>query len=69
MRISNPNKLIGRIMEIKPGQEMTEVIIDIGDMPLTATITAGAAADMNLNKGDEVFAMFNSTDITLIKDS
>jgi len=69
MRISDSNKLIGKIMRIKPGQEMTEIIVDVGDQPVTATITSGAAHDMNLKEGDEVFAMFNSTSVTLIKDT
>lgn len=68
MRISDPNKLIGRVLEIKEGQEMSEVILDIGDFSLTATITAGASKALDLSKGDEVFAMFNSTDVSLIKD-
>lgn len=68
MRISDPNKLIGRVIEIKEGHDMSEVILDIGDFSLTATITAGASKALNLNKGDEVFAMFNSTDVSLIKD-
>ncbi|PKM77806.1 MAG: ABC transporter substrate-binding protein [Firmicutes bacterium HGW-Firmicutes-15] len=69
MRISDSNKLVGNIMRIKPGQEMTEIIVDVGDQPVTATITAGAAHDMHLKEGDEVFAMFNSTSVTLIKDT
>ena len=69
MRISDSNKLVGKIMTIKPGQDMTEIIVDVGDQPVTATITAGAAHDMNLKEGDEVFAMFNSTSVTLIKDT
>lgn len=69
MRISDPNKLIGRIREIKAGKEMSEVIIDVGDLPVTATITAGAFADLNLDKGDAVFALFKSTDVTIIKDT
>ena len=69
MRISDPNKLVGKIMKINAGQEMTEIIVDVGDQPVTATITAGAARDMNLHEGDEVFAMFNSTSVTLIKDT
>lgn len=68
MRISDPNKLIGRVREIKEGHDMSEVILDIGDFSLTATITAGASRALDLNKGDEVFAMFNSTDVSLIKD-
>jgi len=68
MRISDPNKLAGKIMRINQGKDMTEVIVDIGDQPVTATITAGAAHDMNLHQGDKVFAMFNSTTVTLIRD-
>jgi len=53
---------------LKKGQDMTEVIVDVGDRPVYATITTGAAQAMDLHPGDEVFAMFNSTDVTLIKD-
>jgi len=69
MRISDPNKLVGKIITIKSGQDMTEIIVDVGDQAVTATITAGAAHDMNLHEGDEVFALFNSTSVTLIKDT
>ncbi len=69
MRISDPNKLVGKVMNIKEGHDMTEIVIDIGDNPVYATITAQAAKTLNLSEGDEVFAMFNSTDVTIIKDS
>jgi len=69
MRISQANKLVGKIMDVKSGQDLTEVIIDIGDRPVYSTITNGAAEAMNLHKGDEVFALFNSVDVTIIKDS
>jgi len=68
MRISDANKLVGKIMNVKQGQDMAEVQIDIGDQLVTATITANAAKDMNLQKGDEVFAMFDSTSVTVIRD-
>jgi molybdopterin-binding protein len=54
-------------MEVKSGQDMTEVIMDIGDQAVTATISSSAAKDMELKKGDKVFAVFNSTDVSLIK--
>lgn len=69
MRISDPNKLVGKIKQIKSGQDMTEVIIDVGDQAVTATITSGAAHDMNLHNGDEIFAMFDSTSVSLVKDT
>lgn len=68
MRISDANKLAGKIMKVKPGNEFTEVIVDIGDQAVTASITSGAASDMDLQEGEKVFAMFNSTSVTLIKD-
>ncbi|HWQ74323.1 MAG TPA: TOBE domain-containing protein [Syntrophomonas sp.] len=67
MRISQPNKIIGKIMEINPGQDMAEVIVDIGDQAITASITASACQDMGLQEGEEVFAIFNSTSVGLIK--
>lgn len=69
MRISDPNKLVGKIMQVKQGQEITEVIVDVGDQPVTATLTSSAAKDLNLAEGDEVFAMFNSSVVSIIKDS
>ena len=66
MRISDSNKLVASIMEVKSGQDMTEVIMDI-DQAVTATISSSAAKDMELKKGDKVFAVFNSTDVSLIK--
>lgn len=69
MRISDANKLVGKIMDIHPGDNTTEVIIDVGDQAVTAMVSSGAANDMRLQKGDEVFAMFHSTDVTLIKDT
>ena len=69
MRISAPNKLVASVMEIKSGPIMSEVIMDVGDQAVTATITSAAVNDMKLQKGDQVFAMFNSTMITIIKDT
>ncbi|NLO21900.1 MAG: TOBE domain-containing protein [Syntrophomonadaceae bacterium] len=67
MRISDSNKLVGSIMEVKSGKDMTEVIMDIGDQAITATVSSSAAKDMELKKGDQVFAVFNSTNVSLIK--
>ncbi len=69
LRISDPNKLVASVMEVKTGPIMSEVIMDVGDQAVTATITSAAVKDMKLQKGDQVFAMFNSTMITIIKDT
>jgi len=69
LRISDPNKLVASVMEVKIGPIMSEIIMDVGDQAVTATITSAAVNDMKLQKGDQVFAMFNSTMITIIKDT
>lgn len=69
MRISDPNKLTGRVRKVSLGSESAEIIVDIGDQPVTATITAGAAEALNLHEGDKVFTLFKSTDVTLIKNT
>jgi len=68
LRVSDPNKLVASVMEVKSGPVLSEVIMDVGDQAVTATISTGALEDMKLKKGDQVFAMFNSTMITIIKD-
>lgn len=69
LRISDPNKLVASVMKVKTGPIMSEVIMDVGDQAVTATISSAAVSDMKLQKGDQVFAMFNSSMITIIKDS
>jgi len=69
LRISDPNKLVASVMEVKSGPVVSEVIMDVGDQAVTAMISTGALDDMKLQKGDQVFAMFNSTMITIIKDT
>ncbi|MEN6460701.1 MAG: TOBE domain-containing protein [Syntrophomonas sp.] len=69
MRISDPNKLVGKVIDIKSGPDMTHITVDVGDQAVTSTITSSAAEDMNLHKGDEVFTLFNSTSVSLIKDT
>lgn len=69
MRISAPNKLIGKVARIKQSDGLSEVMVDVGDQPVTAILTRDAADALNLHEGDEVFAMFNATSVMLIKDT
>lgn len=69
MRISAANKLVGQVINIKPGTDMAEVYIDIGDQLVTATISTAALGDMHMQQGDKVFAVFNSGDVSIIHDT
>ncbi len=45
MRISDQINWSSKIMKIHPGQDMAEIIVEVGDQAVTATITAGAYGD------------------------
>jgi len=66
MKISARNKLKSTIVEIKEGEIMAEVILDVGGQRLIAVITKDAVQELNLKKGDSTLAMIKSTEVMLI---
>ncbi len=61
MRISDANKLVGTIIKVKTWAGYDRSHSDIGVQAVTATITSGAAHDMKLKEGEQIFAVFNSS--------
>jgi len=47
---------------------MPEVIVNIGNQAVYATVTSGPAGRMNMKEGDDVFTMFNTTSVSVIED-
>ncbi len=62
-RISGRNQISGRIVGIRIEGLLAEVIIGTDCSHITAIITADAARELNLKKGDSVAALIKSTDI------
>jgi molybdopterin-binding protein len=64
-RVSGRNQLAGRVVSIRIEGLLAEVILAIGDVHVTAIITAAAARELSLKKGDTAAALIKSTDVMI----
>jgi molybdopterin-binding protein len=68
MQLSARNQLRGKVKEITLGNIMAEVIIELADgQEVVALITYTSSERLNLRIGDDVTAIFKSTDVMLGK--
>ena len=67
MKLSSRNALKGKVTEVKLGQIVGEVVLDIGGQKVTSVITRDAIEEMGVKVGDEVSAVIKSTEIMLLK--
>ena len=64
-RVSGRNQLAGKVVSIRIEGLLAEVILSIGDTSVTAIITANAARELQLKKGDTAAALIKSTDVMI----
>jgi molybdopterin-binding protein len=64
-RVSGRNQLAGKVVSIRIEGLLAEVILSIGDTSVTAIITANAARELQLRKGDAAAALIKSTDVMI----
>ena len=64
-RVSGRNQLAGKVVGVRIEGLLAEVILAIGDARVTAIITAEAARELNLKKGDTAAALIKSTDVMI----
>lgn len=67
MPISVRNKFSGKVKEVKLGQVMAEVIVQVGENQIVAAITRDAAEELALKAGDSVTALVKSTSVIIQK--
>ena len=67
MKLSARNNLKGKVVDIKRGEVMAKVKIDLGGQFVTSLISAEAVDDLGLSIGDEVHAIIKSTEVILGK--
>jgi molybdopterin-binding protein len=67
MPISVRNKLAGTVKEVKLGQVMAEIIVQVGDNQVISAITRDAAEDLTLKAGDKVTVLVKSTSVMIQK--
>jgi molybdopterin-binding protein len=67
MRISARNRLIGRIEELQIGEIMAHVVVKVGEHVVESVISRRSVEEMNLQVGDTVAVVVQSTDVMLQK--
>ena len=64
-RVSGRNQLAGKVTSVRIEGLLAQVVLAIGDQQITAIITADAAREMNLRKGDTAAALVKATEIMI----
>jgi molybdopterin-binding protein len=65
--VSGRNQLVGTIAEVKISGLLAQVKIKIGDQQITSIITADAAREMQLRKGQTAGALIKSTEVMIVR--
>jgi molybdopterin-binding protein len=66
-RVSGRNQLIGTIIEIKYDGLLAKVVLSIGDQRITSIITADAAREMKLRRGEQAAALMKATEVMITR--
>ena len=64
-RVSGRNQLAGKVLRVNVQGLLAEVVVSTGYANITAIITANAARELRLKKGDSVAALIKSTDVMI----
>jgi len=68
MALSARNQLTGTIEEIRIGDIMAHVTVQVGDNVIESVITRSSAEELKLAKGDRVRVVVKSTEVMIQKD-
>jgi molybdopterin-binding protein len=64
-RVSGRNQIVGKVVSVRVDGLLAEVIVKAGEATITAIITANAARELKLKKGDSAAALIKSTDVMI----
>ena len=65
--VSGRNQLVGTILEVKISGLLAQVKLAIGDQRITSIITADAAREMQLRKGQTAAALMKATEVMIVR--
>lgn len=66
-KTSGRNQLVGRIIDVRISGLLAQVKLSIGGQQITSIITADAAKEMDLRKGQTAAALIKSTEVMIIR--
>lgn len=64
-KVSGRNQLVGKVVSVRIEGLLAQVVIAIDDQQINSIITADAARDLGLKKGDTAAALVKSTDVMI----
>lgn len=64
-RVSGRNQLLGKVVSVRIEGLMAQIVVSVGDQEVSSIITADAARELGLRKGDTVAALVKSTDVMI----
>jgi molybdopterin-binding protein len=68
MQLSARNALKGKVVEVVPGIVTAKVKVDVGGgNTVVSVITVDSVMDLGIKVGDEVYAIFKSTEVMIGK--
>ena len=65
--LSGRNRLIGRIIDVRVDGFVAQVRLSIGGQQITSLITADAARELRLKKGETAAALIKATSVMLVR--
>jgi len=65
--VSGRNQLVGTIVEVKIQGILAQVVLAIGEQRITSIITADAAREMQLRKGQTAAALMKATSVMITR--
>lgn len=63
LRLSARNQLRGTVSEIRRGEAIANVVLDVAGQRLVASITVEAVEELGLSEGSEVTAVIKASDV------
>jgi molybdopterin-binding protein len=64
-RVSGRNQLAGKVVSVRIEGLLAEVVLAVADTHITAIITANAARELRLKKGDTAAALIKATEVMI----
>ena len=68
MKLSARNQLRGTVTEIRRGEAIANVVLDVGGQRLVGSITVEAVDELGLREGSEVTAIIKASDVIVATD-
>jgi molybdopterin-binding protein len=65
--VSGRNQLVGKIVDVKVSGLFAKVVLAIGEQRITSIITADAAREMQLRKGQTAAALMKATSVMITR--